>query len=131
MLVELLPVCDQTDFACIMQRPVVSQLSLCNGVRLVRGGIIDVLDCATRGTRQQGGETERDPSLVHFGQGHGALPAACPGEVAFRRTNRVDRMLDIAVPLERIPGEIEMSIDDQHENRFLTPILLSVSNWIP
>ena len=98
-----------------LQLLVVGELSLRDGIRLVGGGVVDILNRAARGACQQRGETKRDPSLAHFRQRHGSLAAPCTGEIAFPCADGVDRVLDVTDPLEGVPGKVEMSINDQHK----------------
>ena len=56
-------------------------------------------------------------TAAHLGEGDGIAASTFIGEtrVAFDLANRRHRLAQVAVPIDGIPGEIEMRVEDNHD----------------
>src|SRR5919199_578015 len=100
--------------ALAFQGTIVRQLATGNRVGLGGRGIVDMWDGYAGSPRQQRREAQRDTPPAQFGQSHCSQCASGTGRPNLQRSRRIDRDEQVTIPLERVPRQIEMSVDDQH-----------------
>ena len=68
---------------------------------------------------------EPDAAPPHLGERHRPAPAiGLVGEMLLPRANLLDGPREIAVPFERVHGQVEMGVEDQHAGA-----LLAIGRW--
>ena len=96
------------------QRPVVGQLPEGHRMgRLARLVERQLLLLAMQ-PGQQRRDTQPDASLVHLGERDGAVSGDDLREVLLELANLLARQFQIAVPLQAVPGQVEVGVEDQH-----------------
>ena len=69
---------------------------------------------AAGGARQKRGKTEGDAAGAHFGQRDRAQGPARLAAARLARANGVNGVQQIPVPLQGVPGKIEVTVNNQH-----------------
>ena len=118
MGVERRPVLDPAQVALLFEGAVVGQLAVGGGV----GGLHRLVALDGRhqvGPQQPGqqrGDEDADPAAAQLGERHRALAAALAGHalLALAAADVGRRQPQVAVPVEGVPGEVEVGVEDEH-----------------
>ena len=66
---------------------------------------------------QQRGDEQPDAAATQVGEGHGVIAARLGLNVrsAFAAANLLDGQQQVAVPVEGVPGQVEVSVENERE----------------
>ena len=105
---------DHARDAVLLEGAIVRELTVGGRVRLVWRGIIDVGHGMSGRSGQQRDEAEREIPASQFGEANGSLAASRVGQASFVRSNGVSGAFHVAIPLKRVPRDIEVRVDYEH-----------------
>ena len=103
---------DDRNLAACFHLAVPRELALRHRPRLLGGMPARQWVGAVHVTGDLGAHAQPDPAAPHLGERHGAASTIGPIlQVGFTRADFVERPREVAVPLERVHGQIKMTVE--------------------